>query len=196
MASGRGPPTVSSASRRGQYAGMYADQERQYDVLESVYNSIIYVGVPMIILSMLFLSMYLAVKTPRESRLSATAGLFAGLVAFTIYLVGSFSGANPPRAGLEHTPSFKWLPLVAGVVAGFMIPFLAQKFQRIHAGLTGIFVLFLSATSSTATFSYFFASSLRDVTIFLALGSLFGILIYAVFYHPLIRDAFPGRGRF
>jgi hypothetical protein len=157
-------------------------------MIVAIYRAVIYVAVPLIILTPFALSVSVTRRSPRSLRLSAVSGMFAGLVAFATYLVGSFSGARAPELGLSKTPHFSWFPLASGIVVGFTILLLAQSFTRIRPGLVGLFVLFLSATSSTATFSYFFASPIRDATVFLALGSLFGVLLYIVLNPDLARE--------
>lgn len=157
----------------------------------SIYHAVVYIAVPAIMLSMLALSVYIMLRAPQGFRMSAVAGFSAGLVAFAIYVFSSFSDFRSPTLGLDAIPTFKWLPIVIGAAVGFGLLLLGGLLEILRPGLVGLFVLFLAATSSTAAFSYFFASPLRADSIYLALGCLFGLLVYVVLFPGNVREAFP-----
>jgi hypothetical protein len=158
-------------------------------LLAIIYSAIIYTIVPAIILSIFVLSLYIAVKLPKESRPSGIAGLFAGIVAFAIYVVSSFSYPSSPAADLSSLPTFKLAPVVIGGVAGFGLLLLIKFLGTARSGLVGLFIAFLTATSSSALFSYFFASPLRAYAINLAFGVIFGALVNILFLFS--TDHFP-----
>lgn len=141
---------------------------------------------------MLAFSLYITINAPRHYRLSTNAGFLAGLVAFTIYLVSSFSKAQIPAIGLDHTPAIHWTPILIGGLLGFTTPFLVH-IEQLRPGLLGLLTLFLSATSSIAVFSYLYVSPLRDLFIFLALSAMLGMLLHVVLFsakfHGLLSES-------
>ncbi len=154
----------------------------------SIYHAIVYVAVPLIMFTMLALSLYITARVQDDFRWSAIAGLCAGFVAFATYVVSSFSNFKSPTLGLNAIPAFDWSPAIIGIVVGFGLLLLGRYVEVMRPGLVGLTVLFLSATSSTATLSYFFASHLRNFTIYLALGTLFGLLLFMVIFPRDVRE--------
>jgi hypothetical protein len=152
-----------------------------------VFHAILYVVVPVIMLSMLGLGVFVTMRVPRSFKLSALAGFAAGLVIFAIYFVSEFSNFRSPSLGLNAVPTFKPVPIIAGAAIGFGLLLLARFLEVARAGLVGLFIMFLVATSSTAVFSYFFNSPLRADTVFLALGCLGGLLVYVVLFSDSVR---------
>lgn len=121
-------------------------------------------------------------------RLSARAGLFAGLVAFAIYVVSSFSALQAPSLRALKLPTFHPIPAAIGAVLGFTLLQLVQLAkEKMTAGLVGLFVLFLVGTSSVAVFSYFFASPLRGFAIYFTLSTLFGMLVDVMLFPTAIE---------
>jgi hypothetical protein len=150
-------------------------------MLSHVYHWIIYFIIPGIMIAILVVGIYLSQRVPNRYRLSARAGLGAGVLAFIIYVAASFRNlqAVPPNA--STLPVFHWAPMIIGLVLGFAILLLMQLL-RLTPALVGLFFLFLVATSSTAALSWFFVSSTRDFTIFFALSALLGTLLYIIFF--------------
>lgn len=163
-------------------------------VFRDIYHAIVYIAVPVIMLSTLGLGIFVTMRAPRNSKLSAVAGFAAGLVVFAIYVVSEFSNFRSPTLGLNAIPTFKPIPVAIGAAVGFGLLLLGQFLEIARSGLLGLFVLFLVATSSTAAFSYFFNSSLRANTIFLALGCLAGLLIYIVLFSQYVRSSLQSYG--
>jgi MFS family permease len=149
----------------------------------NIYHAIIYILAPATMLSPLVLSLFIAIRLPKESRLPAVAGLFSGIIAFAIYVVSSFSDITSAAIGLNFLPAFKLVPVAVGGVVGFGLLLLIKFLRTARAGLVGLFIAFLAATSSIALFSYFFASPLRASLIYLALGFIGGTYVnIAVFF--------------
>ena len=129
-------------------------------MLSHVYHWVIYFIIPGTMIAILVAGILISQRVPSRYRLSARAGLGAGVVAFIIYIAASFRNlkAEPPSA--STMPTFHWLPAVIGLVLGFAILLLLQLLKLAPA-LVGLFFLFLVTTSSTAAFSYFFVSRTR-----------------------------------
>ncbi len=72
-----------------------------------VYHAVLYIVIPVIMLSMLALGVYVTMRVPRSFKISALAGFAAGLVIFAIYFVSEFSNFRSPTLGLNAIPTFK-----------------------------------------------------------------------------------------
>jgi hypothetical protein len=154
--------------------------------MSMVYKSIVYILAPAIMLSFLVLAIYITVKVSRESKISAIAGLCLGLIFFATYVWSSFSSFERSTVALG-LPAFGWLPTVVGSIVGFGLLLLGRILEIARSALAGLLILFLTATSSSAIFSYYFSSLSRSESIDLGLGGIFGILIYIVLFPDAIR---------
>lgn len=160
-------------------------------LLGFIYGCVVWIIIPMIILSMLIFSlMIVAHVTVPESKVSVRAGLLAGLVLFVIYVVSQLQSIKVPNLS-RYSPHFD---LFSGIVLliGFFVGFFFLWGIRILAPtrLVGLLTLILSAASLSALFSYFFASNIRDITLFFALSIVFGILVHVMFFPKTLREIF------
>ena len=105
--------------------------------------------------------------------------MYAGLVAFALYVV---SVDIDLRTSAVRPIGFHWIPIAAGLISGFGLLLLVQRFWQGAVGLVGLFVLFLVASSSIATFSHFFASPFRNFAIDFSLATLFGMLLNVIIF--------------
>jgi hypothetical protein len=160
-------------------------------MLADVYHIVVFFVVPGIILAVLVGAVYLSQRVPY--RTSARAGLLAGLVAFAIYVAGSFPSFNIPPQSAKTLPAFHWIPAIAGLVIGFSLPVLLQYLKQTHA-LVGLFILFLVGSSSSAAFSYYFTSPRRSPTFYFVLSALLGVLLYVISFseNNVVRQMFGG----
>src|SRR6185437_12086438 len=101
----------------------------------------LYVVVPVIMLFTFLVGIYASRKVTTDFRLSATAGLYAGLVAFAIYAVSSFSTHQALSLRVLRLPGFHLLPVIIGAVLGFTLLQIVQFF-KLTTGLVGLFVMF------------------------------------------------------
>jgi hypothetical protein len=137
--------------------------------------------VPVIMLLTFGAGVLITQRSGDDFRVSARAGLCAGLVAFAIYVASSSFSEQTSIGGPIKLPGFHWIPLAAGAVVGFGMLLLVD-YLKLAAGLVGLFVLFLIASSSIAEFSYFFSSPLRDFAIDFSLSTLFGMLLNIILF--------------
>jgi hypothetical protein len=88
-------------------------------MLSNVYHWIIYFIIPGIMITILVVGIFLSQRVPSRYRVSARAGLGAGVVAFIIYIAASFSSlkAVPPNA--STLPTFHWVAFIVGLAIGF-----------------------------------------------------------------------------
>jgi hypothetical protein len=126
-----------------------------------------------------------------ELKVSAWAGLFAGLVTFVIYVVSQLRQINDPDFRVATLPGLLWVPLGSGLAAGFAFLWLIRF--ALPTRLVGILTLMLSASSSAALFSYLFLSALRVTVLYWTLGSALGILLHVVLFPESLQHIFGGK---
>lgn len=164
----------------------------------TAYHILVDIFFPVIMIVMFMTAIYLIRRSPE--RIPTLSGFAAGLVAFAIYAVSSFSKLRASPFNASTLPTFQWLPTIAGVTLGILALWLLQRFE-LNAGLMGLFVLLLVGSSTIAVFSYFFISPLRGYAIYFTLGMLFGVLLYLIIFWqklreiPELRDVLPARRR-
>lgn len=111
---------------------------------------------------------------------SARAGFGAGLVIFVVYVISQLALVRAPDFSTNQFPQLELLPLATGALIGFII-LLGVRLVKADA-LSGMVTLLLSAASSIALFSYIFMAAMRNSMGYLALGTVFGALLFVVFF--------------
>ena len=111
---------------------------------------------------------------------SSRAGFWAGLVIFVVFVISQLHLARAPDLSLNQLPQLELLPLLVGALVGFNILLVARLIRA--EALLGIETLLLSAASSIALFSYIFMAGARNGMSYLALGTVFGALLFVVFF--------------
>lgn len=147
---------------------------------ELVLGVITYVVVPGILAAMLFAGIVIALRAESAHRISAFAGCAFGIMMFIIYVMMSGDTGAAKETGLPSVNG-AWLPVLTGLVVGFIVLWAVQKAIQLRAGIQGLITMFLTATSSIAIFGYFYDAPLRNFTVFFAAGALSGMLLYFVF---------------
>jgi hypothetical protein len=142
--------------------------------------------VPGIMLGVLFFNIIIVARTPQDERkISARAGFWAGLVLFVVYVISQLDTLREPAFTFGLLPRFSILAALDGFVIGFM--FLWGVRFLVPTRMVGLISLILSATSTSALYSYVFIESLRGTVLFLSLGVAFGALLHIVFFPASIR---------
>lgn len=137
--------------------------------------------VPLILLSLLNMAKRLANSAVGEDlKVSAWAGFWAGLVIFVILVISLLSQIYVPTMRIEDLPGIKVLPLLIGFISGFAI-LLAFRCAA-PTRLIGFITLLLTATSSSALFSYIFLAHLHAPILYLTLGLAVGVLVHIVMF--------------
>ena len=158
-----------------------------------------WVILPLIMLAIFGFAWIIASKarTP-ELQVSAWAGLWAGLLAFVIYVVSQLGQIRDPNFQFSALPGLLLFPLACGLAAGFV--FLGVVRLAEPTRLIGLITLTLAATSTSALFTYTFINSLRVSVLYWTLGAALGILLHIVLYPASIEHIFgnsrgesPGR---
>jgi hypothetical protein len=114
------------------------------------------------------------------TRVSAYAGLLAGLVAGSAFAVTQIAASKAQNNSFVEGFDFNPFALIAGLLIGLGLPY-AVIYLPQAPGLVGLVTLILSASSSLALFNYLFNGSARDFTMLLAMSLLFGVLVWLVF---------------
>lgn len=143
-----------------------------------------------IIMFVLFLFSIAIVSSTRgeEQRISAHAGFWAGLVIFVIYVTSQVTALQTPRFAPYELEGL-WIPQAAiGVLIGFIFMLILKIF--LPTRLVGFITLSLSATSTSALFSYVFISYLRPIVLYWILGLALGILLYIILFPDTIQAIF------
>ena len=148
-------------------------------MLKLLYAAIIYGLIPAI----LILYFVMSAKLPgmvhsAETRLSARAGFWAGVVVFAAYCVAVIPGIDQLDFDVSSLPDFNIWGLLLGLAAGFFFLVLLETLLPTRG--IGLLTLLIAAASSVALFSYLFQSGARDFTMYLTLGTLFGGLFNIV----------------
>ncbi|UOY03732.1 hypothetical protein [Blastococcus sp. PRF04-17] len=150
-------------------------------MLKVLYAVIIYGLIPAILLLYFLISARLpAMVQGEESRLSARAGFWAGVVLFAAYCVVVIPGIDDLDFNVQSLPAFNLWGMLLGLIVGFF--FLGVLEFLLPTRGVGLLTLLIAAASSIALFSYLFQADARDFTMYLTLGTLFGGLFHIVLF--------------
>jgi hypothetical protein len=148
-------------------------------MLRAIYFSIIFIIIPAIILAFFIIAAILPSRAADgNARFSGRAGFWAGLVVFAGYAISAIGRITAPNFNVDRLPSFNWIGVIIGVIAGFALLFLVE--EALPSRGIGILTLVLSAASTIGLFSYLFTSEIRDFAMYLTLGALFGVLVNVI----------------
>ena len=155
-------------------------------MFEIVRGLLTYAVVPGFMAVMLLVGVVIAIRAESSHRVSAYAGLGIGIMTFIIYFMMSGDVGAARRAGLTSL-SLAWVPIVLGLVVGFIVLWLVEKATQLRHGIQGLITMFLTATSSIALFGYFYNSPMRNFIVLFAASATVGILLYFVFFSHRVR---------
>jgi hypothetical protein len=129
---------------------------------------------------LLFATRIVRTTSQHELKVSAKAGLWAGLLLFVVYVISKLPMLREPTFNFRSLPQFDSWPAVVGFAVGFFVLW-GVRFS-VKTPLVGLVTLVLSAASASALYSYVFLESLRASMLFWALGLAFGTLLHMVFF--------------
>ncbi|MET9225741.1 hypothetical protein [Lentzea sp. NPDC003310] len=156
-------------------------------MLEFVRGLLTYAVVPGVMAVMLLVGVAIAIWADSAHRISAYAGVGIGIMTFIIYFMMSGDMGVLQRAGLTSL-SVAWLPIVLGLLVGFTVLLAVERATQLRTGIQGLITMFLTATSSTALFGYFYDAPMRNFTVLFAASATVGILMYFVFFSHRVRE--------
>ncbi|GIW69250.1 MAG: hypothetical protein KatS3mg100_744 [Candidatus Parcubacteria bacterium] len=148
-----------------------------------------WVVVPCIMLALLiFAKVIVGSVHDQQARVSARAGFWAGLIVFVTYVVSQLNAIQTPHFDFFELPGLLIAPIVFGLIVGFLFLWLLRI--ALPTRLVGFITLLLSATSTSALFSYVFINYLRVTVLYWTLGTALGILLHIVLFPTSVRDLF------
>lgn len=150
---------------------------------------------PIVIITLLIFSMTIIrrVKEP-ESKLSARAGFWAGIILFVIFIVSQLGDVREPRFDFSSVPGFDFIPLIVGGLIGFALLWAIR--MTVSTRFVGVLTLLLTAASTIALYSFVFLESLRATVLYASLGIALGVLVHVVLLPSSIRTLWqPPAGR-
>lgn len=157
------------------------------ELSEIVSKGVHWVVVPGILVAVFLFSITVVGRTKKGSaKTSASAGFWAGLIIFVIYVASQLGRITEPSFNFTDLPSLEVAPMGIGLVLGFT--FLWGVRYIGPTPMVGLLSLVLSATSLSALYSYVFVESLRSTMLFLTLGAALGALLHVVFFPDSIRS--------
>ncbi len=156
-------------------------------MLTAIYGLIVWVVVPGIIAAILLFSFLIpSFIRDKQFKVSAIAGFWAGLLLFVIYAVSQLHTIQEPDLSITSLPDFNLIATVIGAVVGFCLLRILIFLKT--TPIIGLITLILSAASSSALFSYLFTASIRGFAMFVAIGTIFGMLLYIVLFPQTINE--------
>ncbi len=120
-----------------------------------------------------------------DTRVSARAGFWAGIVLFVIYAIANLGRITNPSFAPIPMSSFLIVLTPIGMGAGFVFLWLVRT--ALPTRYLGLFTLTLTAVSTSALFTYVFMDGLRTAVLYLTLGAALGILLYIVVFPASLR---------
>jgi hypothetical protein len=150
---------------------------------------IVWILVPLIFLGLFMLSRSIVVKAKKgEHQLSTRAGFWAGLIAFSIFLIYELPYIKyPDFTSVSSINIYFWVVILSSVVGYFFLFFLKLT---IPTRIAGFVVLFFVFCSLSALFSHYFIQFINDVLMSLSLGLAFGVLVHIIIVPKMINDIF------
>jgi len=159
------------------------------EVAHVISNTVQWIIVPSIILALFIFALIVARSvTDSEQKASAWAGFWAGLVVFVIYVVSQLNSLHKLDFKFSTLPGLLLAPLLLGFVVGFIFIWLVKAV--IPTRVVGFITLLLTASSTSALFTYIFINSLRASVLYGALGTALGILLHIILFPASVRDMF------
>jgi len=161
------------------------------DMAPFISTTVQWVILPLIMLAIFAFAWIIAssARTP-ELKVSSWAGFWAGLVTFVVYVVSHLREIREPDLHVATLPGLDLLSLGFGLAVGFV--FLWAVRNAVPTRLVGLITLMLSASSTTAVFTYIFINSLHVSVLYWTLGAALGILMHIVFFPSSIEYIFKG----
>ena len=159
-------------------------------MLTAIYDIVVWIIVPIVIFAILILAIRIVSGVSNsDHKVSARAGLWAGLLLFVVYVVSQLATLQNISFSVDYfsyVPQFNLINTIIGSILGFA--FFAGIRYIIPTRLVGLIVLLLTWASTSALFSYIFIQSTRNSVMCFALGTLIGALVYVVIFPTPFRE--------
>lgn len=158
-------------------------------MLQFMYGVVLWVIVPCIIVGMFIFAMIIC--SHADEKRSAWSGFLLGLILFVLYIISKLSELQSINFAFNSFPKFgfgSWVTLILGGVVGFALLFIVRVLIPTRG--IGIVCLILTSASTCSLFSYIFVENIRDTAMFLALGTLCGLLVHVMFIPETLPEIF------
>jgi len=158
--------------------------------LRDVISVIVYwIIVPIIMLALFIFASTIVTRSPKpESRISAKAGLWAGLILFIVYVISQMDSLREPNFTIVGIADVKFWAVVVGFIFGFLL-LLGVKFLLPRREV-GFIVLVLAAASTCSLYSYIFLADIRNTVLSLTLGVGLGALFHIMVLPDSVKELF------
>ncbi len=159
------------------------------DVLKWIFDFVIWVVTPFILVVILFLTRSVIAKTDDKPRKQAMrSGFWAGILLFLMVLI--YQVAIFLREGFPEQNIFQgfniWLALGSGILAFFI--FLGGK-RMVSPQLSGFAMLLIVFVTLYALLHYLVIRTWNEIVLSLTLGVTFGIMSHLANPHSFVRHA-------
>ena len=158
--------------------------------MEEFISVLVYwVAVPAIMLALFVFARKIVLKAPNpESKTSAKAGFWAGLIIFVIFVISQMHNLAQPQFDPLQLAGIAFWPTLFGAILGFTLLFVVG--WLLPTPRVGFIVLILAATSTSSFYSYLFISDIRNGILSLTLGVGLGALLHIVVRPTSVRELF------
>lgn len=143
--------------------------------------------VPVVMLSLFIFASTIAARAPKpESKTSAKAGLWAGLILFIVYVISQLDSLREPNFTVIGMAGIKFWPVVFGTGFGFLL--LVGVRLLLPTRQVGFIVLIMATASTCSLYSYVFMPDLRNTVLALTLGAGLGALFHVVVLPTSVKE--------
>lgn len=151
-------------------------------------SAIIYwVVVPVVMFALFIFATNIVSRTPnQDAKVSAKAGLLAGLILFIMFVISQMNSLNASDfANIELVYIDFWL-IILGAIIGFLLLLGVRHFLPTRQ--VGFIVLILVFASTSSLYSYIFIAAVRSLALSGALGVGFGALLHIIILPASVKD--------
>jgi hypothetical protein len=144
------------------------------------------ITVSIISITLFVFNLALCITSKNESQISAWAGLCAGIVILTIYIIW------PPPNNFSISEDVKWILRWAligiGWAVGLLIILLVKLLRRTRA--IGLITLALTVSSTIAFYSFVTLGTFQELALFTSLGMALGIFSASIIFPSSVFKLF------
>lgn len=110
---------------------------------------------------------------------SSNSGKFAGFIIFALFVL---SQRNRELLFSFNIPVYEFDFLLTGgsILAGCLFSWIFKSIKT--KKIIGLYTLFMVVLTTVTLYGYLFIQNLRSYIIFITMGAILGILIFAIFY--------------
>lgn len=158
-------------------------------IIDALTFIVLWVVVPVIMAGLAFMGKRIANRIAEgENKVSARAGLWAGLVLFVIYFIYKMPSFRVPEVLKDKTLELNLWGVILGMLIGFGLLWGLKRV--IFTRVVGFIILLLVFSGTSFLYSYFFIRTFNDFLLSSTLGIAFGALLHIIVVPKSIQDIF------